>query len=207
MQIFFYGIVTGLFLQLAIGPLFFLILNITLSSSYINTLSAIIGVTLADYLCITLALVGINKIQKKDKGNKLLGVISSMVLILFGGLILFESFQSIQPAVEGEAFNWTPLISFMSCFVITISSPLTLVFWSGIFSAKAIERGYQSREFVFFGIGAGSATFIFMSLVMLVLSSLKVGIPDLVIQILNCLVGIMLVGYGLMRGWKVLTKF
>ena len=48
------GMLTGLFLQLALGPVFFYILGITMTGSYINSLSGILAVTLADYIYIVL---------------------------------------------------------------------------------------------------------------------------------------------------------
>ena len=38
------GMLTGLFLQLALGPVFFYILGITMTGSYINSLSGILAV-------------------------------------------------------------------------------------------------------------------------------------------------------------------
>lgn len=56
---YFSGIRTGMVLQLAIGPLFLVILSITLSSPFTNSLSAILGVTLVDFCFIGLALAGL----------------------------------------------------------------------------------------------------------------------------------------------------
>jgi len=77
------GLLTGLFLQLAIGPVFFFILGITINSNFINVLSAIIAVTLVDYIYIALSLLGLSKIIEKEKIKLLVGIISSFVLILF----------------------------------------------------------------------------------------------------------------------------
>ena len=48
------GLLTGLFLQLAVGPVFFYIFSITIDSNYRNGLFAVLAVTLADYIYITL---------------------------------------------------------------------------------------------------------------------------------------------------------
>jgi threonine/homoserine/homoserine lactone efflux protein len=58
MKIFFDGLSTGFFLQLALGPVFFLILNITLSSNLLNGIFAALGVTLVDFGYISLSLLG-----------------------------------------------------------------------------------------------------------------------------------------------------
>jgi hypothetical protein len=53
------GLTTGLILQIAIGPIFFLIVNITLQKTLLNGLFAVVAVTIVDYLYIALAIAGI----------------------------------------------------------------------------------------------------------------------------------------------------
>ena len=69
------GLFTGLFLQLAIGPVFFFILGITINSNFINVLSAITAVTLVDYIYIALSLLGLSKIIEKEKIKVIVGII------------------------------------------------------------------------------------------------------------------------------------
>ena len=199
------GLLTGLFLQLALGPVFFYILGITIDSNYINALSAILAVTLADYIFIVLSLLGLGTFLQKEKMKTLFGMVSSIVVILFGLMILYTTSSSNGSTGPAGSMAWTPLNSFTTCFILTISSPLTIVFWGSIFSAKAIEKNYKRKELVIFGIGAGSSTFLFLSFIMLILSSIKSGIPGLVVQILNYCVGMVLIGYGITRTVKIIS--
>jgi len=80
------GLLTGLFLQLAIGPVFFYILGITVDSSFSNSLAAILAVTIVDYIYITLSIIGLGKLLEKEKVKKVFGIIGSIVLILFAKL-------------------------------------------------------------------------------------------------------------------------
>jgi len=199
------GMLTGMFLQLAIGPVFFYILSITMDSSYINSLFGILAVTLADYIYILLSMIGIGKLLQKKGIKKKFGVISSFILVLFGLMILHKAIAGISDTAH--AFSaWTPLSSFTSCFILTVSSPLTIVFWSSIFSAKAIEKNYQKNQLVIFGIGTGLSTFVFLSVCMWILSLLKSGIPAWIVQILNCIVGGVLIWYGIIRAIKTLRN-
>ncbi len=149
------GMITGLFLQLALGPVFFYIFGITIDSNYINSFFAILAVTLADYIFIVLSLFGVGKLLKEDKKKIIFGLFSSILLILFGSMMLYNglifkfNIDQIGPIV------WTPFKSFTSCFILTISSPLSIVFWGSIFSAKAIEKNYLKKQLIIFGLGAG----------------------------------------------------
>lgn len=193
------GLLTGLLLQLAIGPIFFYILGITIASNYLNSLSAIIAVTIVDYLYIGLFLIGTGRLLESSRNKKLFGRIGASVLIVFGILSIYEGMHFFNETIISGNLSWTPITSFLSSFVLTISSPLTIVFWGSIFSAKAAEKNYNKVQLRYFGIGAGLATFVFMACVMLLLSLVKTSIPGIIVQVLNCIVGLILFFYGIIR--------
>lgn len=193
------GIKTGLFLQLAIGPVFFYVVGISIESNFTNSLLAVLAVTIADYIYIALSIIGIGKLLQKERIKRNFGLLSSIILMLFGIMVLYKGLGHISQPQQISSLVWTPLNSFMCAFILTISSPLTIIFWSSTFSAKAIENNYRRNALFLFGVGAGSATFIFFSLAMAVLAILKTNIPDLMVQIMNCLVGLILIYYGVMR--------
>jgi threonine/homoserine/homoserine lactone efflux protein len=197
------GMLTGLFLQLALGPVFFYIMGITFDSSYTNSLFAILAVTLADYIYIILSLVGIGQLLQKDRVKIIFGLLSSLILILFGFMILYNGLVFIDNPSQVKSIVWTPISSFTTCFILTISSPLTIVFWGSVFSAKAVEKNYKKKQLIIFGIGTGSSTFFFLSITMAVLSSMKSNIPSSIVQILNCVVGLVLIYYGITRTMKL----
>lgn len=196
------GLMTGLFLQLAIGPVFFYIVNLTLQRSIYDGLVAALAVTLVDYFYITLSMVGVGKLLEKKEINKVFGIVSSIVLIAFGAWIIYGITNSVASTTR---INSTSLISsFLSVFFLTISSPMTIVFFTGIFTAKAVEYNYAKKELLIFGLSVGSATFLFMGLSVIIFSLLKQTVPIALIQSLNFIVGIVLVGYGVMRIIKIL---
>jgi len=197
------GFLTGMLLQIAIGPVFFFILNISLQRTILDGLSAVMAVTLVDYLFIALAVLGVGKLLEKPKINFALGVVSSIVLVLFG-IVMILSIEptgmenSANAMVESNYFS-----SFISAFVLTISSPLTVVFWTSLFAAKAIENGYAKKELVFFGFAAGFATCVFLGGSVALFSTLSASIPFTLLRISNLAVGALLIVYGVIRLFKV----
>jgi threonine/homoserine/homoserine lactone efflux protein len=199
MKPFFNGILTGIFLQLAIGPVFFYILGITLDSEYVNALFGIAAVTIVDYLYIILSIIGVGKILERKKVKKVFGIISALVLVIFGLLILRNVINTEIRIENGTIKEWNPLQSFINCFILTVSSPLTIVFWSSIFASKAIENNYKKKELALFGIGAGAATFIFLSITMFIFSVIKGQIPNDIVEVMNIIVGLLIIIYGIVR--------
>jgi threonine/homoserine/homoserine lactone efflux protein len=203
-KIFKNGLATGLFLQLAIGPVFFYIVNLTLQRSIYDGLVATLAVTTVDYFYITLSIVGVGRLLEKKKIKKAFGVISSVVLIVFGAWIIKGSTNNVPTTSDINSINL--ITSFFSVFFLTISSPMTIVFFTGIFTAKAVEYNYTKRELWTFGLAVGSATFIFMSLSVITFSLLKQTVHETLIQSLNLVVGIVLIGYGITRIIKILKE-
>lgn len=205
MKIFKNGLLTGLALQLAVGPVFFYIVNLTLQKTTLDGLVAVAGVTLADYVYIILAILGIGELLKKEKIKKIFGIISSVVLVIFGIFIIKNIIGlNIQNTVNTNSLSL--FSSFISTFILTISSPLTIVLFTSLFASKVIENNYNKKELFIFGLSTGSATFIFMGSSVILFSIIKGGVPIMLIQIMNLIVGILLIGYGSIRFIKVLQK-
>lgn len=199
------GLLTGLTLQLAIGPVFFFIVNLALQKTIFDGFAGVVAVTSVDYLYITLAILGIGNLLKKNKFKKVFGIVSSIVLAVFGWVILKDVLDA---KVTAHTLSSTSnlITSFTSVFLITISSPMTIVFFTSLFTAKAIEYKYTKKELIRFGLGTGFATFLFMGTSVVLFSQIKGAIPVLLIQVLNGLVGILLIGYGLLRLYKGIAK-
>ena len=83
---------------------------------------------------------------------------------------------------------------------------MTIIFYTSLFTAKAIEYKYVKRDLYIFGLAVGSATFIFMSIAVLLFSFIKEIIPLIVAQLLNIFVGIVLIIYGVIRTAKIYFK-
>ena len=199
MKIFRNGLLTGLLLQLAIGPVFLFIINLTLQKTLLNGLAAVVAVTLVDYLYIALTILGVGKLLEKKKIKKVFGIISSIVLILFGLMIIKNALIDTTSITLNPANTTSLLSSFSLVFFLTISSPLTIVMWTSLFATKAIENNYSKHELLIFGLSAGLATLIFMGTSVVLISLLKETIPLILIQILNIIVGILLILYGAAR--------
>lgn len=204
MKILINGFLTGLFLQLAIGPIFFFVLSLAVESDLVVALAGVMGVVLADYIYIGLSIFGIAKMIDHPKVKKTFGIISAVVIIAFGVYLLWNALQG----AGGAAISSESTISgaFATCFFLTISSPLTIFFWSSVFAVKAIEKNYGKKDITIFGVGAGLSTLIFMGAMVTVISTLNASLPEDLIAILNTAVAVVMIGYGLIRLLTIFAK-
>lgn len=192
------GLTTGLMLQLAIGPVFFFITNLSLQKSFADGMAAVFAVTLVDYLYITLAILGIGSILKQPKIARIVGIMGPLVLSVFG-LLIFKSAITTTSLKSIGLIVSDPFSSFLQTFLLTISSPMTIIFWTSLFASKAGELNYTKKQLILYGFSTGLATFIFMGSAVVAFSQLRNAIPLSVVNILNAMVGVVLVYYGLTR--------
>lgn len=203
LKIFKRGLITGLFLQLAIGPVFFFVINLTLQRSIYDGLAGVLAVTLVDYFYVVLSVVGIGKMLKEKRIKNAFEIIGPVILIIFGGLMLGgganDGFLNFSNNNSTSLF-----LSFVSVFILTISSPVTIIFFTGLFTAKASEYNYTQRDLYVFGAAVGFATLMFMSLSVILFSLIGSFVPIALIRVLNIFVGLVLIFYGLTRVVKFL---
>lgn len=199
-MIFLDGFLTGLILQIAIGPVFFYILGLGWGRSTLDAYAGVLGAVLVDYLYIALAVLGIGQALEKPGIKKVLGILGPLVLGFFGlAMILGNTVAMELPHAEATS---SPLSSFFSTILLTASSPLTIVFWTSLFASKAVEKGYTQKQLIPFGIAAGLATLAFLGLSVSFLVKYSFVFPDHVIRYLNLGVGGILICYGVVRFLK-----
>ena len=192
----FQGFRFGMLLQLAIGPVCLLVLNTAVTSGYADAFTLVVAVALADALEIALALLGAAALLQKARVKRMAGLLGGVVLILFGvdavlgalGFSLLPSIRLFTPQSGG--MFWQGLL-------FTLSNPLTLLFWGGVLTAKVAQKHTFRSELRMFAFGCVLSTVCFLSAVAFLGGMLVNRIPGVVVQGLNAIVGLALVGFGL----------
>lgn len=199
----FKGFKFGLLLQIAIGPICLYIINTAIGSGVAAAEAGVLGVTIVDSIFITLSIIGVGTLINKKPGVKiLLKYIGTVIMIYFGlGVILGSLGVNILPSLMSSfsASETSLKVSnaFTSSIILTLSNPLTILFWTGVFATKIAGEGYGKSEVVKFGIGAVLATVAFLGTIALVLGLLHLFISENVIKALNFIVGLVLIGFGI----------
>ena len=188
----------GMLLQIAIGPVCLLILQTAISSGFATAESGVLAVALVDALFIFAAIWGIGALFTRYPQTKVfLKIFGGLVLILFGAANVLGVFGIA--LIPGLSLS-TRVISrnfFMTMLVLTLSNPLTILFWAGVFSTKLAEENFQRGQVYAFGGGAVLSTAFFLSLVSFLGSLMNAHVPAIFIQALNFVVGLVLIGFGL----------
>lgn len=189
------GLKFGMLFQLAIGPMCVLIFNTAREHGFLKAFVLGLAVTLADAIYIILASVGTAAVLKNEKVQKIIKWIGVIVLILFGlniglsslGLSFIPSF-TVKPTTTNI---------FLQGLILTLSSPLTIIFWSSVFTTRLIEDKMSRKDLILFAIGCVSATLIFATFIALIGTVVSTFIPEIVSKSLNIFVGLVIIYFGI----------
>jgi len=104
--------------------------------------------------------------------------------------------------IPGLNLNPNSSSAFIQGIILTLSNPITIVFWGSVLTTKIIEEKFKKKELAVFSVGLVSATLLFLTTVAVLGMILSNFIPDMVSKILNVIVGLVIVGFGI----KLLVK-
>lgn len=197
------GFRLGMLLQIAVGPVCLFIFQTAAVSGFFAAESGVAAVVLIDALYIFAALLGVGALIERRPGLKTaLKYAGAAVLILFGINLVVDTFwmgflpvlNLSETAGAGNAFFRSALI--------TLSSPLTILFWAGVFSQRAAEQTSDRRGMALYGLGAVLSTLAFLTAVAALGGLTRTFFSDTIILIMNLIVGLVLIGFGIRTAIK-----
>lgn len=193
----FKGLKFGMLLQFAIGPMCLMVFNTSTTNGFWSGFTLVLAIALVDGLYITFSGLGIAVIINQQKVRRVIIWLGCIVLVLFGINTIAGAFHiSLSPNMNFIS-NGAKQNIFIQGLLLTLSNPLTIIFWSGVFSAQVAENNYNRKQLALFGFGCVLSTLFFLTAVAFCSSLLKGFLPLLLIQVLNAFVGIMLIYFGI----------
>lgn len=194
MQPYFHGLKVGMLLQLAIGPIFFFLLHAALQFGFQATLPGVFAVTLVDGLYISLAILGVERLLTAFPPMKLvLRLISIIVLGYLSWQFLLSGSGTTILLGDTQTIFW-------QLFWLTLSNPLGILFWASIFTRELSQHEFSTRGTWIFGLGALSATVLFLTFSIRFASVFQSLMTPSVMLLLNRFVGFCFAYFA----WKML---
>lgn len=189
------GFKFGTILQVAIGPICLFIFQTAASGGFAAGESAAFGVALGDVIYVLAAIWGVGAfLERNEKAKLWFRYFGAAVLAVFGLATILGVFG--MNFIPGFSVSATSGGSFTQALFLTLSSPLTIIFWAGVFSSKIADGSMTRNGIYFFGLGAVLSTIFFMSLTVLAGLLTNSFMPPVVIDALNLVVGAVLILFG-----------
>lgn len=143
------GIISGITISFLIGPIFFALVELTISKGWRCGLSYVFGVLVSDLFLIYI----VEKVLQKFPFESIkthIGLFGGILLIIFG-LVTFFAKASMQS--ENITNIKTLFQSFLKGVTINISNPFVTVWWITMYSTISINYiTFNSKFLFYFGI-------------------------------------------------------
>jgi len=193
----FKGFKFGMLLQFAIGPVCIFIFQIASLKGFYIAEIGVLGVALIDGLFISIASLSIASIIDRKNIRIFLKIFGAAILFIFGLSTVLSQFDiSFLPSLSIQNISNSNNV-FTRAIILTISNPLTIIFWTGVFSSKVAEENMKRKDIYSFGFGALFSTIFFLTLIVLLGSFAKEFFSTNVLQIMNIAVGFLLMYFSI----------
>jgi threonine/homoserine/homoserine lactone efflux protein len=191
------GLAFGLVLQISVGPVCIAVLHKGLTQGFPHAFAMVWGVALVDALYIVLSIIGVSALLQIGPVRSLVGLAGVLLLAYFGVRYLRAPVERSQAGPTTD----TLFKSFTYGAVLTLTNPLTILFWAGVLGAMLSTHSFsQPGGVVLFSAGCVAATVLFLTAVALAGHSLERVLTDRLLLWLNRAVGIFLLGFAVTLG-------
>lgn len=191
------GFKFGMLLQLAVGPMCLLVFNTSANLGFLYGLVLAFSIALIDAAYITLSGLGVAALMRNERVQAAFKVLGGLVLCVFGLNTALGALSIILLPDVSLFSGSTSQNLFLQGMLLTASNPMTIIFWSGVFSSQVADNNLKPGELRLFGVGCVLSTICFLSLVAAAGSFVSGFIPQYVIKMLNIAVGLFLIICGL----------
>ncbi len=198
------GIILGITLAFLIGPGFIALVNTSLQRGFISGVQFAAGIAFSDVVLIALSYLGALQFLSGSDHQVSIGIIGGMVLIGFGMYTFFQKFTMQKPVkIEIKLQTERFFRFFFKGFFLNLLNPFLLIFWIGIMSLVSAKYGIPSREINLFFAGTIGAVFVTDALKSFVAHRIKRLLNMKVLTIINRIVGLLLMAFGVLLIFRV----
>jgi threonine/homoserine/homoserine lactone efflux protein len=189
------GLGFGLILQISVGPVCIAVLHKGLSQGFRHAFVMAWAAALVDAAYIVLSIVGISAVLQIGPVRNLIGLAGALLLVYFG--IRYLRAPALATRIEHRGDD-SLLKSFTYGAALTLTNPLTILFWAGVLGAMMSTHTFNREGgVVYFAAGCVTATVLFLTAVALAGHFLERVLTERLALWLNRIVGLFLIGFSL----------
>jgi threonine/homoserine/homoserine lactone efflux protein len=188
------GLGFGLVLQVSVGPVCVGVLHKGLTQGFQHAFWMVWGAVLVDALYIALSMVGVSALLQIEAARLGVGLAGTLLLAWFGVRYLRSPAEASGRGQKADSL----LGSFLFGLALTMTNPLTILFWAGVLGATMASRTFsQSSGAVHFAAGCVAATLLFLTAVAATGHFLEQVLSERLSLWLNRVVGLFLIGLAI----------
>ncbi len=204
------GIAIGVTLAFLIGPSFVSLLQTSIHRGFYAGVQFSVGIVLSDITLIALSYFGALQFLGADQNQLRMGIIGGLIVIGFGVVTFTRKHRIASPvkleiSKKTEGFFNSRLLKYVSKgYFMNIFNPFLLIFWLGVMSLVSSRYGIPSKEILIFFAGTISAVFVTDLLKCVAANRIKRYLNIKVLTLINRIVGMIMIAFGLVLIVRVL---
>jgi len=198
------GILLGFTLAIFIGPAFFTLLQTSIHRGFRSALLLAVGILLSDTSLIILTYLGATRIIDKPENQFAFGFVGGIILIIIGFVTFTRKVHIDEDKNEIFSKKPGPLSYIIKGFFLNIANPFIWIFWMGVMGFVTSNFEPSDKNIFIFYIGTLSTVFITDLIKSFVANKIKQFLKPQIMTIINRLVGLILVAFGIILMWRVI---
>lgn len=204
MNVFLSYILLGLSLAAPIGPINAAQIDRGIRNGFMNSWLIGVGAVVADGVYMLVVYIGVVQFLETAFMQTFLWFFGCFVLMYTG----IETFMNAGKINLEHSRGKEPLIkSFFSGFLMSISNPLTILFWLGIYGSVLAKTAatYNTGQVVLYSSAIFIGLLIWDIAMASVSSSSRKFLTPQLLVVISCLSGLSLIGFGIYFGMQAFT--
>ena len=209
MEYVFQAIGIGFLLSVMVGPVFFILLETSITKGVRGALSLDLGVFISDVIYILFAFIFASKIKSFTNDNLLLAIVGGILFICYGLYTLFSKPKHYISQINKEANTNKAdyVVLGIKGFMLNFANPAVLFYWIGIIAQgnDATDKDHPIQLVIFVTIVV--LTYFGMDVLKIIgAKKLRPLVTDNLLKAFNQLTGIVFLGFGLFLIIKIVLE-
>lgn len=140
------GILLGITISFMIGPIFFGLVDITISKGWRSGLAYILGVILSDVILISLLNEIFNHVDFNDF-KIYIGIVGGIVLLVFGSITFFSKLSLVSIDIKSIK---TIMGAYLKGVSINILNPFVILWWIALHTSISALNYTSKEKFIYY---------------------------------------------------------
>jgi threonine/homoserine/homoserine lactone efflux protein len=203
MELILKGIVTGFILSIMVGPVFFVLLEISIRKGIRAAIAFDLGVIVNDIVYIAIAFLFYNQVEQLSSGddNSVLRLVGGAVFLAYGIYTFGKEVKGIEVDEDGvvtKSFKGYLLLA-LKGFLLNLANPFVIFYWFSVMTlgAKDTAEDGSNYSMVIFLASILMTFFAVDFLKIIGAKSLRPLVTGKLLKALNVLIGIVFVAFAM----------
>lgn len=141
------GVLLGLILAVMLGPLFFVLLKVSIHKGFLAGSLIAIGAIISDMILILLCYHGLMQLFNQESFSLIMGAFGGIVLLIMGIHTFIKKPIEFKISVVLNDLKTTSIgWMFLKGFIVNIINPFVIIFWAGIAGVMMLKDHYTSMD-------------------------------------------------------------